>query len=752
MFLRNEKLRVYLKIFLLRILSFFVFLISFLIADFAYSSNQDEIVLWHSYRGREEKALEEVVKKIEEAMPDIRIRILAVPYEVYADKIKNSIPRGHGPDLFIYAHELIGNWARSGILYPYGNASDKSLFREFLPQTVEPLSYDGKIYALPLAFKSLALFYNSSLIIKPPETIDELLKIALNYTEPKTGRYGLLVQTDQFYSLFPFFTLKGGGIKDKSGNYNLAMQGNSDGLELVKNLVLKYRVVPEEITGALLTQFFSEGKSPFAINGPWFIGEIYGKIPFKVNSFPEDEKTGRKMKPFLTIEGIFISSRSKKIEIAKRVASFLAGEESARIRFLRGFQCVANKSIISQHSKSIEDSEAYKILMGFYEQLPDTIPMPNDPKMRSVWVPMKLAIGKVIRGEEDPSKALVEAQRLFIAYTAPPPEPSNPGVFILLLSVILLIGAGFAVKKGIRENIPQRIVKARMIYVYLIPGMLATALLVFLPFLVGASVSLFSHVEGKFTFVGLKNFYKILFASDFHIFEPMNFYTTLIVTILWTIANLILHVSTGMSIALLLEKPWIKLRAFWRILLIVPWAIPNYITALIWKGMFHKQLGSINAILGLLGVEPVGWFSRFSTAFGANLITNAWLGFPFMMVVTLGALQSIPKELEESARVDGASGWTIFWKIKFPLLKPALLPAIILGTIWTFNMFNVIYLVSGGEPGGATDILISEAYRWAFERQEQYGYASAYAVLIFGILLLLARLQRKVIEASSDVR
>jgi len=132
----------------------------------------------------------------------------------------------------------------------------------------------------------------------------------------------------------------------------------------------------------------------------------------------------------------------------------------------------------------------------------------------------------------------------------------------------------------------------------------------------------------------------------------------------------------------------------------------------------------------------VSWFSSWATSFSANVITNTWLGFPFMMVVALGALETIPKEIYEAADVDGASPWQRFRHITLPHLRPALGPAVALGSIWTFNMFNVIYLVSAGAPGGSTNILVTDAYRWAFERGERYGMAAAYATIIFGILLL----------------
>ena len=193
----------------------------------------------------------------------------------------------------------------------------------------------------------------------------------------------------------------------------------------------------------------------------------------------------------------------------------------------------------------------------------------------------------------------------------------------------------------------------------------------------------------------------------------------------------------------------LRLRGIYRMLLIVPWAMPNYITALIWKGMFNRQFGAINGLLVWLGLEPLSWFSHFSTALAANIATNVWLGFPFMMVVALGNLAQIPVELEEAAMLDGASSWQRLRHVVLPLLAPAMLPSVLLGAVWTFNMFNVVFLVSGGEPDGQTEILISQAYRWAFTRGHRYGYAAAYAVLIFLILLVQSTLMRRVSDRQT---
>jgi arabinogalactan oligomer/maltooligosaccharide transport system permease protein len=263
--------------------------------------------------------------------------------------------------------------------------------------------------------------------------------------------------------------------------------------------------------------------------------------------------------------------------------------------------------------------------------------------------------------------------------------------------------------------------------------------LVILPFVVGSAMSLFTHRDGTWTFIGLAHFFDIIFARDWPAGHPLSFYFTLLVTVAWTAINVALHVAIGLALALLLREPWVRLRGLWRVLLILPWAVPSYITALVWKGLFHRQMGAINGLLEWVGLEPVGWFDHFLTAFAANLSTNTWLGFPFMMVVVLGALQSIPRDLEEAAALDGASAWQRFRHVIFPLVLPVLMPAIVLGSVWTFNQFNIIYLVSAGEPDGSTEILVTEAYRWAFTRGHRYGYAAAYALLIFVTLIAYGR-------------
>ncbi len=332
-------------------------------------------------------------------------------------------------------------------------------------------------------------------------------------------------------------------------------------------------------------------------------------------------------------------------------------------------------------------------------------------------------------------------------------EGLTQGYFPLVWALLSLLGlaAGVLWFSGHVGRFFSTIKANRIAYTYVLPAMAGMLVLVLLPFVIGMGLGFVNHCNGKFEFIGLANFWEILSGGGASITNPLNFYFTLGVTLLWTFINVVLHVSIGLGLALLLKDPALKMKGVYRVLLIIPWAMPNYITALMWKGMFQQQYGAINILLDTLGIGGISWFSSFWPSFMANVITNTWLGFPFMMVVSLGALQSIPSSLYEAAEVDGASKWQQFQHVTLPLLRPALFPSIVLGSIWTFNMFNIIYLVSGGEPGGATDILITEAYQWAFKRGERYGLAAAYAVLIFVVLLLYSKGANKLTRASEDL-
>ncbi|MDP8223820.1 MAG: extracellular solute-binding protein [Candidatus Lernaella stagnicola] len=696
------------------------------------------LTLWHSYRGDEQAALESLIETWNAAHPEKRVTLLAVPHEAYANKLTSAIPRGQGPDLFIFAHERVGDWARSGLLRPLDDDLTPASWDAFFPVTVDALRFQGKRYGVPLATKSVALLYNKALIDKPPATTDELVAFLETHTNPAAKRFGLAYEAGSFYHHAGWLFGFGGHIFDAEGKADLHNPGNVASVAFVADL-MERKLLPAEPTGALVSQLFNEGRAALVINGPWMLGEIDPRIDYGVAPLPIVSATGKPAAPFLTVEAALVSAYAKDPAGALAVAEFLALGDGARYRLEKGKQLVAAAAVYDADDLNVDPH-----VLQFRAQIEHSEPMPNNPLMRSVWEPAAQALRGALRVSLSPDEAMAKAQHHLMVIARPAPPAKNPWPYIGLALLAIVAWLGWTAIRVKRAGALAQMRKSRHAYFYLLPTAVGLLLLVFIPFVVGTAVAFFSHKGGTFTFVGLANFASILAGADYAVTDPLSFYFTLAVTVMWTAVNVALHVSIGLAMAMLLRNEWLKLRGVYRVLLIVPWAVPNYITALIWKGMFHSQFGAINGLLDLLGLEPVSWFSHFWTAFAANVTTNTWLGFPFMMVVALGALQAIPKDLEEAALMDGAGPWTRFRRVILPQIRPALVPAVVLGSVWTFNMFNIIYLVSGGEPDGATEILISEAYRWAFTRQEQYGYAAAYATLIFLTLIVYSRLTRRI--------
>lgn len=230
--------------------------------------------------------------------------------------------------------------------------------------------------------------------------------------------------------------------------------------------------------------------------------------------------------------------------------------------------------------------------------------------------------------------------------------------------------------------------------------------------------------------------------------------------LVWTFAFAFLSVATtfvmGLFIAIVFNDPRMKSKRYYRVLMILPYAFPGFLSALVWAGMMNQEFGFINVVL--LGGADIPWLTNEWLAKFSILLVNLWLGFPYMFLITTGALQAIPDELQEAARVDGASAWQVFRSIKFPLLLVAVAPLLIASFAYNFNNFSLIYMLTGGGPRdvgagvnvGATDILITMVYKVAFVGSTaDYGLASAFSIIIFlivGTISVIAFRQTKALE------
>jgi arabinogalactan oligomer / maltooligosaccharide transport system permease protein len=251
-----------------------------------------------------------------------------------------------------------------------------------------------------------------------------------------------------------------------------------------------------------------------------------------------------------------------------------------------------------------------------------------------------------------------------------------------------------------------------------------------------------NHIPATYHIVGLKNYIDVLSGSD------GAFYPRLVWTLEWTAICVFFHYTIGLGLAVLLNRP-MRFRAGYRMMLILPWAVPAFVAAFAWRLILNGNGGVLNAVLTKVGLPGVDWLGQPLPAKISVIAVNVWLGVPFMMVAILGGLQAIPAELHEAAEVDGASPWQRFRNVTLPGLRPVSGTVVLLGVIWTFNQFPVIFLVTNGGPGNATDILVTQAYSEAFQGIQNFAGAATYGAIILSMLLVFASVYRRVIRASA---
>ncbi|MFE7114892.1 carbohydrate ABC transporter permease [Streptomyces sp. NPDC057654] len=254
-----------------------------------------------------------------------------------------------------------------------------------------------------------------------------------------------------------------------------------------------------------------------------------------------------------------------------------------------------------------------------------------------------------------------------------------------------------------------------------------------------------NHIPATYEFVGLDNYWKVLSGQEGH------FYGRLTWTVVWTGSCVFFHYTIGLGLALLLNRP-MRFRGLYRVLLILPWAVPAFVATFSWRLMFNEKYGVLNAVLDRLGVGAVDWLGDGLLQKVSAVAVNVWLGVPFMMVAILGGLQAIPSELHEAAEVDGATPWQRFRHVTLPGLKPVSGTVILLGVIWTFNMFQVIYLLIGQGASSESEILVTYSYRLAFQGVRDYAGSATYGILILSLLLVFAVFYRRLLTRQETIR
>jgi len=363
-----------------------------------------ELVVWHAYRAEEKAAFEKVTKAYEAAKPGTKVTALAVPYDAFADKITAAVPRGKGPDVFIYAQDRLGGWIEAGnTVEPIDFYLDDAVKNRFIPTTLEAMTYRGTVYGLPLNYKVITLIYNKKLVKTPPKTDVELVALAKKLTDKGAGRFGLAYSYADFYYHAALQNAFGGRVFDAG----LPVLNNPENVKALQLLVswIKDGILPAEPSTALITSLFNEGKAAMVFSGPWFLGEIASGVDYGLARLPTiAEAGGKPMRPWMTVEGAYVAAPSKQKDLAYDFVKFITDTKSGETMAIEGRQTPANKKVYDD-PKVAKDP----VLAAFRAQVEVAVPMPNMPEMTMVWSPATTAMNTVIRGTS-PQAALDRAQ------------------------------------------------------------------------------------------------------------------------------------------------------------------------------------------------------------------------------------------------------------------------------------------------------------------------------------------------------
>lgn len=366
------------------------------------------VVLWHAYQDAERDALAASAARWNAEHPEMPLELVGVPYGAFADKLTSAIPGGNGPDLFIYPQDRIGDWAESGVIEPIEFWVDDARADRFSDEAVAAMAYKGSLWGLPIAVKSLALYYRTDLVSTPPATTDAL--IALTPQMKQRQGYAVAYANVDLYGHAPWLFGYGGKVLDENGKLAIASPESAAAMMFARDLVIRGSA-PEAAEGPLVATLFNEGKAATVISGPWFVSDIAKNVPWKVATLPIVSATGKFATPFLGAEGILMSARAHDKEAAFAVMDALTSDASAIERAK-----LANQVVPNVHAYDDAEVAADPVLKAFRAQLEHTVAMPVGTAMRMVWTPYKTALGEVIAGRAEPGAQLLAVEREVAGY------------------------------------------------------------------------------------------------------------------------------------------------------------------------------------------------------------------------------------------------------------------------------------------------------------------------------------------------
>ncbi|GAJ39582.1 sugar ABC transporter substrate-binding protein [Saccharococcus caldoxylosilyticus] len=365
----------------------------------------EKLVVWVNDEEKQKQALNDIFKKYTEKT-GIKVETVAVSMLDQVKKIALDGPAGKGPDIFYQPHDRIGDIVLQGLADPVDLGDAKS---EYSKIAVDAVTYDGQIYGVPFVVETYGLFYNKNLVPEAPKTMEELMKIAKEKTNPAKDQYGFLMEAANFYFVYPFFAGYGGYVfrnedgKMDTSDIGLANDGAVKGAELVQSW-FKNGYIPKEINQDVMNGLFTKGNVATVISGPWNIATYRDALGDKLATAPLPVlENGEHPKSFVGVKAWMLSAYSKNKEWATDLMKFITNEENSLHYYEVAGEMPANEKALTN-----EKIKNDPLISGFAEQIQYGEPMPNVPQMSQVWDPMGNALQFIAKGD-NPKEVLKEA-------------------------------------------------------------------------------------------------------------------------------------------------------------------------------------------------------------------------------------------------------------------------------------------------------------------------------------------------------
>lgn len=707
------------------------------------------VTIWHQSRPNEREFLAEEITRFEADNPGVHVRPLYKETEELRSGFQAAALAGSGPELVYGPSDVLDTFHTMGLIQDLGDWLPAAERNDFvagsltsLPSRIDPARQE--LVQIGDRFGNhLVLVYNRRLVPEPPTTTDELVRLAVENTVDEDGngridRYGLVWNYTEPFFAIPFITGFGGWVfrepETRPPVPALDTPAMRDALGFIRDLREVHGVSPANCDYELADSLFKAGRAAMIVNGDWSWSDYLEspEIDAAIAVLPTVSATNLPMQPMVAPKGYSLNANTTgaTAEAAMAFVRHMTAEDTQR-RLVQRLRMLPVRTSVQEDPLFTTDPT----LAVSRLQLENGHLMPVVTELRAVWDGMRPAYQAVLGGSLSPAEAAERMQSDAEGFIATMHRRIEPAPWLPLLGLLLGLAllAAFVWQLPAWGRLLADFRSNPTAYAFALPAVVVIFAVIVFPFCWNIVLSLSDMSLVRFRdwrIVGFQNYAEVLTDS-----RLWGLGGVFLKTVVWTVVNLVFHVAIGVMLAVALNGP-VRGKAIYRLLLIIPWAVPAYITALTWRGMFDYEYGAVNLVLGRWFAMPaINWLGEPSRAFEACVITNVWLGFPFMMVIAMGGLQGIPHELYEAARLDRASRWQQFWHITLPLLKPVLLPAATLGAIWTFNNLNVIWLVSnGGEPQDATHILVSYVYKSVFNLY-RYGYGAALSMVMFLLLL-----------------